>query len=176
MDLSGLRLIQLSASHKIKPFDCGDDDLNDFLLNDSQNYSSQLLAVTYLIESDTETAAFFSLLNDKISIEDVDSKRKWRKFFRDVMPEGKRFKSYPAVKIGRLGVCNSFQRKGLGTVILDYIKELFVANNLTGCKYLTVDAYRQSLDYYEKNGFKYLTEKDKDADTRLMYFNLIPVS
>lgn len=176
MDLSGLRLIRLSASHKIKPFDCGDDDLNDFLLNDSQNYSSQLLAVTYLIESDAETAAFFSLLNDKISIEDVDSKTKWRNFFRDVMPEGKRFKSYPAVKIGRLGVCNSFQKKGLGTVILDYIKELFITDNRTGCNYLTVDAYRKSLNYHEKNGFKYLTEKDKDADTRLMYFNLIPVS
>ncbi|MBL4754389.1 MAG: GNAT family N-acetyltransferase [Flavobacteriales bacterium] len=176
MDLSELALIRLSDSYPIKPFDCGDNDLNEFLLGDSKNYYSQLLAVTYLLEFAEETAAFFSLLNDKISIEDADSKRKWRKIFRDIMPEGKRFKSYPAVKIGRLGVGNTFQGDGLGTVILDYVKELFIDNNRTGCKYLTVDAYLRSLRFYEKNGFEYLTEKDKDSETRLMYFDLTAVA
>ena len=29
--MSDIRLLRLSDNSKIKPFDCGDDDLNDFL-------------------------------------------------------------------------------------------------------------------------------------------------
>lgn len=175
MDISQFTLSRITENYPLLPFYCGDNDLNDFLLNDSRRYYQQLLAVTYLLETPEHTAAFFSVLNDKISIEDVDSKNKWRKYFRDIMPEGKRFRSYPAVKIGRLGVSNNFKSQGIGTIILDYLKEFFVTNNRTGCRYLTVDAYRNSLSFYEKNGFKYLTEKDKESDTRLMYFDLTAI-
>ena len=42
----------------MKSFDCGNADLNDFLLNDAKAYASHLLAVTYLLENDTELLAF----------------------------------------------------------------------------------------------------------------------
>lgn len=58
MNLSDFRLIRLTQEYEIKPFDCGDSDLNDFLFNDSKNYQKELLAVTYIIESDLETVAF----------------------------------------------------------------------------------------------------------------------
>ena len=35
-----------------------------------------------------------------------------------------------------------------------------------------VDAYRSALPFYEKNHFRYLTTKDEDDDTRIMYFDL----
>lgn len=167
------KLIRLSVDYPIKPFDCGDSDLNEFLTNDSIKYLQGLLAVTYLIESDNDTVAFFSLFNDKISILDTDSKTQWRKLFRDNMPQGKRFSSYPAMKIGRLGVSINYKGQGWGTTILDYLKELFISNNRTGCRFITVDAYRESLGFYERNGFRFLTTKDSDLDTRLMYFDLI---
>ena len=126
-----------------------------------------------MIENDSETIAFFSLLNDKITITDTDSKSQWRKLIRDRMPFGKRFSSYPAMKIGRLGVSVNHQGQGWGAIIIDYLKELFISNNRTGCRYITVDAYRDSLAFYEKNGFVYLTSIDQDSDTRLMYFDLI---
>jgi len=175
MDLTGLHIVRLEQNTIIKPFDCGDRDLNDFLFNDAKAYLKELLAVTYLIESESETIAFYSLLNDKITIKDVDSNNFWNRLRRD-MPQRKKFSSYPAMKVGRLGVSNTLKGKGLGTVIIDYLKVLFVTGNRTGCKYLTVDAYRQSLKFYEKCGFKYLTEKDLEKDTRLMYFNLKIIS
>jgi GNAT superfamily N-acetyltransferase len=89
------------------------------------------------------------------------------------MPKGKRFKSYPAMKIGRLGVSEKYKGAGIGTMIIDYLKELFISNNRTGCKYITVDAYNLSLSFYEKNGFNYLTQSDEGKATRLMYFDLI---
>jgi hypothetical protein len=171
--MSKTRLVRLSSNFEIKPFDCGDADLNDFLLSDAKRYSNELLAVTYLIENDSETIAFFSLLNDKITITDTDSKSQWRKLIRDRMPFGKRFSSYPAMKIGRLGVSIHHQGSGWGAIIIDYLKELFISNNRTGCRHITVDAYRDSLLFYEKNNFLYLTSSDKDSDTRLMYFDLI---
>ena len=71
---AGSALIRLTLTQPIKPFDCGDVDLNDFLLNDSKGYLDKLLAVTYILETKNETIAFFSLLNDKIMVEDVDSR------------------------------------------------------------------------------------------------------
>lgn len=171
VDLSSFELIRLSPEKEIAPFDCGDSDLNEFLITDSKKYYDQLLAVTYIIEGNGETVAFFSVLNDRISLSDVESGNRGKKI-KDRFASNKRFKSYPAVKIGRLGVSNSMKGKGLGTSLLDYIKYMFINNNRTGCRFVTVDAYRNSLEFYEKNDFKYMTEKDRESDTRLMYYDL----
>lgn len=170
----GSSLIRLTSDSFLKHFDCGDSDLNSFLLEDSKSYLSKLLAVTYILENDAETIAFFSLLNDKITIADTDSGRQFTKRFK--VTTGKSFSSFPAMKIGRFGVSNTYKGTGVGSALLDYIKGLFITNNRTGCRYITVDAYRASLAFYEKNGFEFLTTKDKDSDTRLMYFDLITLS
>lgn len=171
-----ISFIRLSTDYVIKPFDCADADLNEFLLEASAHYSKQLLSVTYLLENETSTIAFCSLHNDKISILDLESKSKWRRLFRDKMPRGKQFNSYPAMKVGRFGVSTDFKGQGIGTSILDYLKEMFITNNRTGCRYITVDAYRESLAFYQKNGFLFLTDGDKSSDTRQMYFDLILLS
>lgn len=173
MDLSQFNFVRLTEAHQILPFDCGDSDLNEFLLQDSKKYLSQLLAVTYLIENNGRTIAFFSVSNDKVTMQDVDSNRRYRKLFQSIMPEGKQYKSYPAVKIGRFGIDKTVQKAGLGSQILDYIKGWFISENKTGCQYITVDAYKQSLRFYERNGFKYFTDKDVNEDTRQMYFSLL---
>jgi predicted GNAT family N-acyltransferase len=165
-------LVRLTAEKIIKPFDCGDQDLNDFLHNDSINHMKDLLSVSYLLESPNNTIAFFSLLNDKIRQEDVEDKTKWNRFRKQLFPNSKRFISYPAMKIGRLAVCTDFQKGGIGKIILDYLKLLFISNNRTGCRFITVDAYAKSIGFYQKNGFIFLTEKDEGQDTRLMYFDL----
>lgn len=168
-----MEIKRLTDSHTPKPFDCGDADLNDFWLNDAFNYQKQLLANTYFVEDNDRTILFFSLLHDKVSILDTVSKNWWRKNIRDTLPEGKRFSSYPAVKIGRLGTDISVQGKGLGSYIIDFIKDLYLSDkNLAGCRYITLDAYKQSIKFYQKNGFQFLTSADANEDTRLMYFDL----
>jgi len=175
MNIVDFELIRLTKDHEFKSFDCKDKDLNEFLLNDSKNFLVDLVAVTYLLESDNDIVAFFSLSNDRISAEDFESNNKWRKFRAKSISSSKRLKSYPAVKIGRLAVSHDYKKNHIGTSILDYIKELFMDNNLTGCKFITVDAYNDSLTFYEKNGFKYLTDEDNGKDTRAMYFDLLPL-
>ena len=175
MTLTDLEFVRLTPGYGIKTFDCGDSDLNDFLLNDSCPQLGQLFSVTYLLEKDNKTVAFFTLVNDKIKLEDSRSKNFWTTKLGKKIPHNKRRKDYPAVKIGRLAVNNDYKGFGVGTAILDYIKIWFVEGNKTGCRFITVDAYTKSLAFYEKNGFNYLTDKDENDDTRLMYFDLIKI-
>lgn len=177
MLLSPDSLVRISPDMGLAGFDCGDPDLNEFLLLDAKEYLSELLAVTYLVKDNGKFAAFFSLANDKLTC-DPDSpegRAGWNKLSR-TLPNKKRRKTYPAVKLGRLGVCGTYQRKGLGSRILDWLKISFITNNKTGCRFITVDAYNnpRTVSFYERNGFRFLTVVDAGADTRQMYFDLKP--
>lgn len=174
MDLSGFKLIRLSSEITIKPFDCDDSDLNQFLFNDSKDFLRELLAVTYIIESDDQTVAYFSVMNDKISVLDGLTTSHFNRLRRP-LHRRKHFRSYPSVKVGRLAVHKDFQGNGLGNQILNYLKVMFTTHNRTGCKFITVDAYAKSLRFYEKNGFKYFNDTDKSSDTRQMYLMLSPI-
>lgn len=174
ISLPQCRPVRLEKTTIIKSFDCGDADLNEFLLKDSFNYLGELLAVTYLFEFGNSTVSFYSVLNDKISIEELETKSALRRFLHCI-PSPKRYKSVPAVKIGRLGVDKHYHKQGIGSQMLDLIKMSFTHKNKTGCRFITVDAYRNdiTINFYKKNGFEFLTAKDVNEKTRLMYFDLI---
>jgi GNAT superfamily N-acetyltransferase len=175
---SSLELTRLRINHDLLEFDCGDDDLNEFFYEDSRLYQRDLLSVTYVMEKDNKTILFFSVSNDKISISDVKENSIWNRFRkRQKFPQRKRLSSYPAVKIGRLGVHRDFQSQNLGQHILDFIKLFFVENNKTGCRFITVDAYSKEnvINFYRKNGFDFLID-DSEASTRLMVFDLAPIA
>jgi GNAT superfamily N-acetyltransferase len=165
--------VRLTATTEIKPFDCGDSDLNDFLSRDAPDFLSQLLAVTYLFEHSGKTVAFFCVSNDKIQSDAFPSKSAWRRFL-DALPHAKRWMDMPAVKIGRLGVHADCHGTGLGSALLDYVKVQFTDGNKTGCRFITVDAYNnpRTLGFYARNGFMFLSPNDADLKTRLMYFDL----
>lgn len=168
LDLSFSRLNSISNTIG---FNCGDEDLNDFLFNDALLYQKELLTVTYLFSNnENKPLAFFSVCNDALKDQDFE---KWNNISRKV-PNRKRRKDYPAIKIARLGVDISTHGKKLGTQIIHFIKNWFAHENKTGCRFLLVDAYNkvETLSFYESNGFAILTEKDEKKRTRLMYFDL----
>lgn len=164
-------LLKLTTDTVVKPFKCSDDDLNGFLIEDAVAFHKEKLATTYILESDDSIVAYFSLLNDKISVIDLRDKD-LIKNFKSIFPRKKRFRYYPAVKLGRLAVSEEFANKGVGGEILDFLKVMFTTNNRTGCRFLTVDAYSAALPFYVKNDFKFFTEDDKENHTRLMYYDL----
>ena len=90
----------------VATFDCGDDDLNGFILTDAPLYRKEKLAVTYTVLeklAPQKVVAFFSLSNDRISVTDFDNRTKYNRFSRR-FNNHKRLKSYPAAKIGRFAV------------------------------------------------------------------------
>jgi len=172
MDFSKLVQIQLSPDTEIKPFRCTEDDLNGFLYDDAMHFNNELMAVTYLIE-DTDkniTVAYFSILADKITF-NPDEKSLWNRLNRNI-PNSKRRKSYPAVKIGRLAVNEKITGEGVGTFVLDSIKYAFTNVKRVGCRFITVDALKSAIPFYERNGFRFFTESDKEDETRLMFYDL----
>ncbi|MBR3070764.1 GNAT family N-acetyltransferase [Fibrobacter sp.] len=119
IDNESIRFIRLQPFNKVKSFDCGDADLNDFILNRATLFDKYMLAVSYTC---------------------VD-------------------------------ICAKNQK--LGTQVLNIIKSMFVINNKTGCRFITVDAYLAAVPFYEKNGFRMMNLEDNDPHTRLMYFDLM---
>lgn len=174
------------------PFDCGNPDLNDFFINDSQNYSKELLGKSYCFFLDSnpeEVVCAFTISNDSIKVNFLPNSRK-KKVSKHI-PRQKQFRSYPAVLIGRLGVNEKYKGKGVGRDLLDFIKAWFIdSNNKTGCRFLAVDAYNQDgpITFYSKNGFEFLfstedqekeytgLEGENELKTRLMFFGLIVLS
>ena len=151
--LEGLSFFQLKENYPIKPFDCEDDDLNDFLFNKALLYQKELLATTFIVEDKERTLGYYSVLNDSLQLkeEDFPSKSKYKKFLSHLIPHPKRhLKSVPAVKIGRLAIDKTYKGKG----------------------FITVDAYKGALTFYQKLGFEFLTEKDNNEDIRQMFFDL----
>lgn len=166
---------RLKRKETVKSFDCGDADLNDFILKESALYRQALLAVSYIVESKQDSSvvsAYFSLANDRVSLTDFANKTEFNRFRKHRFVNEKRLKSYPAVKICRLGVSSFMKGMHLGSFLLNFIKSYFVVNNKAGCRFLTVDAYADAIPFYLKNGFILLNDEDADADTRLLYFDL----
>lgn len=171
---NNLSLIRLSPASPRKAFDCGDPDLNEFFHKDSIDYAVQLLAVTYALETENETTAFFSVLNDRIHREAV-AKAAFRKIRKNI-PKQKQLNSYPAVKVGRFAVSEKYKRQRIGTELMDFIKGFFIDLNNTGCRFITVDAYPQAVAFYLNNGFKPLVSEIEEGQNLPMYFDLMPMA
>ena len=58
-DFQDISVLLLTENHTIKPFDCEDDDLNDFLFNEAILYRKELLATTFVIENNERTLGYY---------------------------------------------------------------------------------------------------------------------
>lgn len=165
---------RLTEGEKVESFDCGDADLNDFILNTAPLYRDELLAVTYVMEDEKgKVLAYFSLSNDKVSMSEFESKTEFNRFRKHLFVNSKRLKSYPAVKIGRLAVDLTARGLHIGTQLLHFIKLKSITDTDTGCRFITVDAYIDRIPFYIRNGFKEMTDADKDDEhTRVLIYDL----
>jgi hypothetical protein len=154
-------------------FECGDDDLDDFIRNDAKTHKRELIAETYayrfIDEEGLKTAplAFVSLSNDLVRLS-----KKQKKVIHWTL---RGYEHYPAVKVARLGVHRDLQGKNIGTELLNLVKLLFLSNNRTGCRFVTVNAINKQrvLSFYSNNDFSFLDEEQGTADkTRFMFYDL----
>ncbi len=122
-------IVKLRHEDSVNQFDCGDDDLNDFILNESELYRKALLAVSYILvdrEHGDDVIAYFSLANDKVSIADFEDRSAFNRFRKRRFVNEKRLKSYPAAKICRLAVDLTMKGRLIGTFLLNFIKSYFI--------------------------------------------------
>ncbi len=162
------RPVNIEEYSLIDWFDCGKQDLNEFFNEEALQHNEELLAKTYCFEKENKPTGLISLSNDSLRL--TQRKRKKLIGFETT------FQSFPAVKIARLGIQKDFQRLGIGSKLLNCCKILFLKENRTGCRLLTVDAYNdeKTVNFYLKNNFKFLHDKDKNDETRIMFCDLKP--
>lgn len=168
---------------EVKCFDCGHDDLNNFFRNDAFAHKKELLTETYYLQPKEATekgiffpVAFVSYLNDAVNIKRSRDRTYFQKYIKKIAPPEKlTYNYFPAVKIGRLGVKKEYISNGFGTAILNMTKEMFLTDNRTGCRFITVDAYNEprTINFYQKNDFDFYLDDDSKRDARIMYFDLL---
>lgn len=177
--IGNLELSQIDASFDqeiLESFDCGDDDLNEYFQLESLLNKAELISQPYFLHVATMEREFpvaiIDLCND--SIRKKSSKQSPGYLDKIEIHPDKQFAFLPAVKITRFGVATPYQRLNVGTNVLNMVKTLFVTENRTGCRFLTVDAYNnpKTLSFYYKNDFKPFYDLDENKETRSLFFDL----
>ena len=165
---------RIKVGETVESFDCGDEDLNNFILKDAPLFYKVRLSTTYVLEDpDTgDVIGYFSLAHDRISLTDFPSNSSYNRFRKQYFAQGKMFKSYPAVKICRLATSASHRGLGLGRLIVNMVISSYQQDNKAGCRFITVDAYANAIPFYLNLGFSPLSKEDEGAETRLLYFDL----
>ena len=174
MNKEDILLRRLEENDTVSNFDCGDEDLNDFIFGDAMLYFKVRLATSYVLEdkNSKDTIGYFSLAHDRISLTDFPSNSAYNRFRKQFFAQGKMFKSYPALKICRLATDKKYRGEGLGTMMVNMIIASYKSDNKAGCRFITVDAYADALPFYYKQGFVPLSKEDEGSPTRLLYFDL----
>jgi len=172
LDLPEFSLVRIEPEHGLSSFDCGDEDLNEFLRDDALNYQQAYLASTSLLLLGDRVICYFSLAADAIALTD------------DEMLECNHetpFKSFPALKICRLATDVEFKGQGWGTTVIEFC--IGLARHLNdahthdgiGCRYVTVDAYPGSADWYIRRGFVKNESKLSRRQTISLRIDAMPV-
>jgi hypothetical protein len=175
LDLTSFTFSLLNELDDLSMFNCNDEQINEFLSEDSKNFQKEKIANTYIFKNHNEIAAFFSICNDCL-IELGYENNIWNKFHRKIkLPNDKRIKQYPAVKIARLGIDIKYQGQGISHQLLDFIKYWTFIEHKPACRLLILDAYNKEkqLQMYLKNDFVFLMDSDKSEKHRFMYFDLL---
>jgi len=180
-------MVVLSEEQSISHFDCGNEDLNDFFNRDALAYQNQMLSQTCFFrhKKSRAIACAFSFSASSIKTADLPGSR--RKKVKELVPREKSLKSYPGILIGRLGVAKQFSRHGVGSQVLDAIKNFCLVHFPYFVRFLLVDAYNEPaiISFYQKNDFilVFSTEQqeketynqiaDEALQTRYMFFDMI---
>lgn len=175
--LSEYDICVLEEGEHIKDFSCGDQDLDYFIQEESSDYTKAKISVTHIVINKTsnKVIAYFSLANDKLSVNDFNSNSEFNRFRKRRFSHAKQIKSYPSVKLCRLAIDSSAKGRGIGTFILKIIFGMYAKNTYAGCRFVTVDAYNTAAPFYEKNGFQLLTKKENTGNTVPLYYDLTAI-
>ena len=124
-----MQLVPLTPAYPLVAFDCGDDDLNRFLLDDAKHAQELRIANTFILEDEGRIAAYFCLLNDRISRSEITGSR-WKKI-RAKFPVSKQFRSYPCIKVGRFAVSVDYHGQSVGTWLMNKLKERLMSAKIS---------------------------------------------
>ena len=144
---------KLSPEHDLSDFCCGDttdeddQELTNFLKENALKEQLEQANVSHVaIEKDTKKViGYVTTLTDKLR---VSTKEKGD------MHLTSKYYDFPSIKVGRLAVDKNHENKKVGTILLQFVRGLALeSSENVGCRFLIVDSYPKSVDFYLKNDF-----------------------
>lgn len=172
LDFSLVKAVRLAKYHDLSKFDCGDNDINDFIKNDALIYQDKKIATTTIFTYGDNIIGFFSAAADSLRL--VPPEKAEHKVTE------KPIKEFPAIKIARLGRDNKFRGEKVGTNILKWaIGYILACSQMMAVRFVTVDSYPNRVKWYESVGFKrnldeHYTKKTEHISMRYDLFNAVP--
>ncbi|MBA3239211.1 MAG: GNAT family N-acetyltransferase [Parachlamydiaceae bacterium] len=141
----------LSHSSNVSGFDCGIDELNDFLLRLSLIYQERRFGFTILCHQ------YEDLVQRVIGYYTIAPAQAFRSELPDKIFTGRpRPNPIPAFRLCRLAIDKAFQRKGIGEIVLfNALKKCYEASGIFGGALIIVDAKNENArDFYVQYGFQ----------------------
>ena len=141
-----IEIVLYWCNQDVNQFDCGHEDINEFLQEDAFEQNKFMLNSTYLAYFDEKIIGFFTIFTDAIKIKELGEKYS-EKFKNKNMV----YDVYPAIKIGRLGVHKNYKKKGIGTYLLQWVFNLCIGiSKDVGLRFITINAYMLVYEFYKK--------------------------
>lgn len=151
-------------------FRCRRDEQNAFLHARAWPEQQDGFSVTYLAHLHGVAVGFMTVAMDSIPLQTREKPRSDIKFVE-----------FPAVKIVQLAVHERWEGRGIGRAIVALGAALALRlSHQIGCRYLTVDAKPDVVDWYRSQEFKVNNEVRKERERRAQARNTsvdqLPVS
>ena len=154
-----IKPIQDVSNDKLHDFSCGIKDLDRYLKKFAKENDINGYGKTYLLFDDDDVLlGFFTICSSSIKFEELP------KDVSDKLPKY----PIPAVRIARLAVDKRKQKLGYGRELLKqtFLKILLISESI-GIRMIIVDAKKTSASFYEKYGFRVLSNE------KLTYYLLL---
>ena len=144
-----IQSIQSITKEQISRFDCGVNELNDYLKKYAAQNDKKNMGKSFVGVDDGRVTGYYTLSNAQVAFEEID----------EDMRKGLPKYPIPAIRIARLAVNKNHQGEGVGRLLLKdaFLRILNVSVN-TGIYFVIVDAKDSAKSFYEHYGFRALSD------------------
>lgn len=169
---TGIKLLRLQRHHPVGKIKSGDSTfapLSNFIKKQAIPFEENSLARTYVLYDQDKNCilAYITLVCSEVTSEQ-----------KLVDKAGFSYKTYPAVKIARLLVDSRYRTadyKGIGKYLVEFaigIAKTEVCPAI-GCRFVMVDAKKESVGFYEKCGFTMIdTDHNRELEAPVLFLDL----
>lgn len=184
MEIKGITIKASDTTEDLRNFRCGVPAMDKFIQEGLQQSISHHFCQLYKVLMEEEVVALFALSFDSINLDDDDKEDIVAGVsstgtpdltfdYEDIFYSKRR---YPALDIAYLAVREDLRNKHLGTYIVSQIKKKAKEQNLAGCQFLSVEAYKMqehsAVEFYYKCGFAPNEQPNPCKDTLRMFYTL----
>ncbi len=180
-----LTITHLNDVSQLADFNCGIDEMDVFIHNDMHLSLQNHYCNAYIVHIGDTPVAMFALGFDSLTL-DADSVQEMRLGQSANKPDVSQnycetFFSklhYPALEISYIAIDKKYRNMGIGSTLVDEIARMALNQDMAGCMFLTVEAYKRhdysAVGFYNKCRFEPCELPNPNKTTLRMFRALYP--